>query len=136
MTSQAGSTFPTRASSPPGSARSSSARSGRWLVLTLPPMLAPAAGLPWPAGTEGRQAGDRTEGGTHDRAVPARRVLRGLAAGGCARRADRVAEIAAAEVVLRRAGQRAIRQDHAPRRVLPDQGRTGDPARRGRPDSG
>ena len=47
------------------------------------------------------------------------------------------AEVAAAEVVLRRAGQRAVRGDHPAAGVLPDPGRAGDPAaprRRDRPD--
>ena len=37
-------------------------------------------------------------------------------------------EVAAAQVVLRRAGQRAVREDHRAARVLPDPGRAGDPA--------
>ena len=46
---------------------------------------------------------------------------------------DRGTEVAAAQVVLRRAGQRAVRQDHRTARVLSDPRRTGDPAReRGR----
>src|SRR6266567_4450888 len=58
---------------------------------------------------------------------------RGNAACGRRGRADRGTEVAAAQVVLRRAGQRAVRQDHRTARVLPDPRRAGDPARnRGR----
>ena len=46
------------------------------------------------------------------------------------RRAHRDAEVAAAEVVLRRAGQRAVREDHRAARVLPDPGRAVHPAGR------
>ena len=69
-------------------------------------------------------------------AVPAGRLPGQLAAGGRARRPDRVAEVAAAEMVLRRARQRAVRQDHPAGRVLPDPGRAVDPERRGGADRG
>ena len=49
-------------------------------------------------------------------------------------RADRRAEVAAAEVVLRRPGQRAVRGDHPAAGVLPDPGRAGDPRRARRRD--
>ena len=44
-------------------------------------------------------------------------------------RADRRPEVAAAEVVLRRPGQRAVRGDHPAARVLPDPRRAGDAGR-------
>ena len=52
-----------------------------------------------------------------------------------AARPDPHAQDAAAEVVLRRARQRAVRGDHPAARVLPDPGRAGDPGRPRRPRS-
>ena len=50
-------------------------------------------------------------------------------------RADRDTEVAAAQVVLRRPRQRAVRGDHPAAGVLPDPGRAGDPRRARRPRS-
>ena len=49
---------------------------------------------------------------------------------------DRDAEVAAAQVVLRRHRQRAVREDHRAAGVLPDQRRAGHPPRGRRPDRG
>ena len=61
--------------------------------------------------------------------------LRQRPARGRAGRPDRHAEVAAAQVVLRRARQRAVREDHPAARVLPDPRRAGDPAPPRRPRS-
>src|ERR1700722_17260068 len=74
----------------------------------------------------------KTEGSRSDdipRPAAAAWFPRGSTARGRSERTDFGTEIAAAEVVLRRAGQRAVRQDHRTARVLPDPRRTGDPDR-------
>ena len=78
----------------------------------------------------------KTEGSRSDdipRPPAAAWFPRGSTARGRAERADCGTEVAAAQVVLRRAGQRAVRQDHRIARVLPDPRRTRDPAAPPRP---
>ena len=70
-----------------------------------------------------------------DRAAAARGLLRGGAARRRSQRPDRGAEVAAAQVVLRRARQRAVRGDHPAAGVLPDARRAGDPRPTARPRS-
>ena len=72
----------------------------------------------------------------HHREPVAGRLPGRFAAGRRAGRPHRHAEVAAAQVVLRRAGQRAVREDHRAARVLPDPGGAVHPAGRRPPDRG
>ena len=95
---------------------------------TAPSASEPAAPPQMPP-TSSPEEGPVNDASTAPRAPPACRLpgraLRADARG----RADRRPQDAAAEVVLRRRRQRAVREDHRAARVLPDPGRAGDPRR-------
>ena len=80
------------------------------------------------------RTGGMTDAAEQPRPGPARPVPR-RAARRRAGRPDRDAEDPAAQVLLRRARQRAVRRDHPAARVLPDPGRDLDPAAARRPRS-